>query len=160
VLREMSTPVQARAVRTGEVDVSFLRLPADANGLTTQVVREESMAVFLPETHPLASLREVPFHALAGEPLIVFPAAPRPSWADFVIKACREAGFEPIICVRPPSALLDSFVSPLFFYRLCRLLLGLFLFLIHSLCHVGFLSWLLLPLAFKYFADRDVWLPA
>ncbi len=95
VLREMSTPTQAGAVRRGEIDVGFLRLPADTEGLVTRIVREESMAVFVPEAHPLAAVPEVPLDALAGEPLIVFPASPRPSWADHVVRACRDAGFEP-----------------------------------------------------------------
>jgi DNA-binding transcriptional LysR family regulator len=95
VLREMSTPAQARAVRIGEIDVGFLRLPADVEDLATRVVREEGIAAFLWETHPLAEWTDIPLRAFAEEPLILFPASPRPSWADVVIGACRDAGFEP-----------------------------------------------------------------
>ena len=97
VLREMSTPVQTQAVRTGEVDVGFIRLPAETEGLATYVVREEAMALFVAESHPLATAAEPSLEELAGEPLIIFPAAPRPSWADFVVEACRAVGFEPTI---------------------------------------------------------------
>lgn len=97
VLREMSTPLQAEAIRTGEIDVGFLRIPADIDGLSHHIIREESMAVFLPEGHTLAAADTLTLDMLAGEPLIVFPASPRPSWADFVITACRDAGFEPTI---------------------------------------------------------------
>ena len=112
VLREMSTPAQAHALRTGEIDVGFLRLPADIGELVAHTVREERMALMLPESHRLAALTEVPIRSLAREPLILFPAAPRPSWADSVIAACREAGFEPIVAQEAvESATVVSFVA-------------------------------------------------
>jgi DNA-binding transcriptional LysR family regulator len=112
VLREMSTPAQAQALRSGEIDVGFLRLPADVGELTSRVVREERMALMLPESHPLATLAEVPIRALARQPIILFPAAPRPSWADTVVAACREAGFEPSVAQEAvESATVVSFVA-------------------------------------------------
>jgi DNA-binding transcriptional LysR family regulator len=112
LLREMSTPAQVHALRDGEIDVGFLRLPADIDELVAHVVREERMALMLPVSHPLAELREVPLQALARERLIVFPAAPRPSWADTVIAACREAGFEPDVAQEAmESATVVSFVA-------------------------------------------------
>jgi LysR family transcriptional regulator, benzoate and cis,cis-muconate-responsive activator of ben and cat genes len=112
VLREMSTGAQVNALRAGEVDVGFLRLPADTHDLTAATVREERMLLMLPASHPLAGRAEVPLAALAGEPLIVFPAAPRPSWADTVIAACRQAGFDPRVAQEAmESATVVSFVA-------------------------------------------------
>lgn len=111
-LREMSTPMQAEAIRRGEVDLGFLRLPADTSGLVERTVRVESMAVMVPREHPLARLERIPLTALGEEPMIVFPAAPRPSWADIVIDACRQAGFEPRIVQQAiESAAVVSFVA-------------------------------------------------
>ena len=112
VLREMSTPAQVHALRAGEIDVGLLRLPADTADLATHTVREDRMALMLPEVHPLARKARIPLHALAREPLIIFPAAPRPSWADTVIAACRDAGFEPIVAQEAmESATVVSFVA-------------------------------------------------
>ncbi|MEO6528370.1 MAG: LysR substrate-binding domain-containing protein [Gemmatimonadaceae bacterium] len=112
VLREMSTPTQAHALHSGEIDVGFLRLPAGTGELVTHTVRVERMALMLPEAHPLAARRDVPLRALAREPLILFPAAPRPSWADTVIAACRDAGFEPLVAQEAmESATVVSFVA-------------------------------------------------
>jgi len=112
VLREMSTPAQVQALRSGEIDVGLLRVPADTTGLVEHTLREDRMALMLPETHPLARRRRIPLRALAREPLILFPAAPRPSWADTVIAACREAGFEPIVAQEAmESATVVSFVA-------------------------------------------------
>jgi len=96
-LREMSTPAQVQALRTAEIDVGLLRVPADTADLVVHTVREDRMALMIPEAHPLARKKQIGLRALAKEPLILFPTAPRPSWADTVISACREAGFEPIV---------------------------------------------------------------
>jgi len=112
VLREMSTPAQVQALRSGEIDVGLLRVPADTAGLVVHTVREDRMALMLPEAHPLARKSRLPLRALAREPLILFPASPRPSWADTVIAACREAGFEPIVAQEAmESATVVSFVA-------------------------------------------------
>jgi DNA-binding transcriptional LysR family regulator len=112
VLREMSTPAQVHALRAGEIDVGLLRLPADTADLDAHTVREDRMALMLPETHPLARKKRIALRALAREPLILFPAAPRPSWADTVIAACRESGFEPIVAQEAmESATVVSFVA-------------------------------------------------
>ena len=112
VLREMSTPAQVQALRSGEIDVGLLRVPADTGDLVVHAVREDRMALMLPEAHPLARKKRLPLRALAPEPLILFPASPRPSWADTVIAACREAGFEPIVAQEAmESATVVSFVA-------------------------------------------------
>ena len=112
VLREMSTPAQVQALRSGEVDVGFLRLPADTTELMTHAVRADRMALMIPDAHPLARRTRIPLRALAREPLILFPASPRPSWADTVVAACREAGFEPLVAQEAmESATVVSFVA-------------------------------------------------
>ncbi len=112
LLREMSTPAQVHALRSGEIDVGLLRLPADMTALVEHRVREDRMALMIPERHPLARRRRIPLRALALEPLIIFPSAPRPSWADTVIAACRQAGFEPIVAQEAmESATVVSFVA-------------------------------------------------
>jgi LysR family transcriptional regulator, benzoate and cis,cis-muconate-responsive activator of ben and cat genes len=112
VLREMSTPAQVQALRTGEIDVGLLRVPADTADLVVHAVRDDRMALMLPDAHPLAKKSRIPLRALAREPLILFPAAPRPSWADTVVAACREAGFEPIVAQEAmESATVVSFVA-------------------------------------------------
>jgi DNA-binding transcriptional LysR family regulator len=111
-LREMSTPAQVQALRTGEIDIGLLRVPADTADLIVHSVREDRMALMIPEAHPLARKKRIALRALAREPLILFPTSPRPSWADTVISACREAGFEPIVAQEAmESATVVSFVA-------------------------------------------------
>ena len=111
-LREMSTPAQVQALRNGEIDVGLLRVPADTTGLVVHTVREDRMALMIPEQHPLARKKRLTLRLLAAEPLILFPTAPRPSWADTVIAACRAAGFEPSVAQEAmESATVVSFVA-------------------------------------------------
>ena len=96
IVREMTTPAQVNAMTAGEIDVGFMRLPYAVGELIARPIVEVRFGVVLPMEHPLTSLAEIPLPALAEEPLL-FPAPPRSSWADFVLKVCRDAGFEPRI---------------------------------------------------------------
>jgi len=97
VVREMVTPAQVAALRTGEIDAGLSRTPIDPEGLIARTIRQEKIGLLLPETHRLARRRTIPLTALEGEPLIIHPSLSRPSWADVMISLCRNAGFEPHI---------------------------------------------------------------
>jgi DNA-binding transcriptional LysR family regulator len=112
VIREMTSRMQLDALRNGEIDVGFLRAPVDTEGLVARVIREEKTVVLLPQNHRLTKQRTIKLASLASEPLIIHPSMPRPSWADFMISLCRNAGFEPQIsqeAIRTTTA--ASFVS-------------------------------------------------
>jgi LysR family hca operon transcriptional activator len=68
--RIMRTAQLADAVRSGEVDVSFLRLPADLRGLKYTTVSDEGYAHMLPHKHRLARKKNVKIKSLSGEPHI------------------------------------------------------------------------------------------
>jgi DNA-binding transcriptional LysR family regulator len=95
-LHEMTTLEQMAALKDGRIDVGFGRLRFDDPAITRIVMREEPIIVALPQGHKAAgrsallALRE-----LANEPLIIYPSAPRPSYADQVLSFYRDNGFEP-----------------------------------------------------------------
>ena len=94
-VRMMTTAAQVAAVRTGEIDAGLARLPVDTEGLAARTIRVDPVAVLLPEGHRLAGASAVTLPELAGEPLVIYPAAPRTSWVDFMLSVFREAGVEP-----------------------------------------------------------------
>jgi LysR family transcriptional regulator, benzoate and cis,cis-muconate-responsive activator of ben and cat genes len=88
---------QFEMLRTGEIHVGFLRLPATDRTLTVKPLVREPLVVALPERHPLARRRSLLLRALRGERLLLFPRAHAPGYYDLLIAMCRKAGLEPTI---------------------------------------------------------------
>lgn len=97
-LVESTTLDQIAALKEGRIDVGFGRIRFEDPAIKRTVLRNERLAVSLPLGHPLAqgntalSLKQV-----ASEPQILYPRAPRPSYADQVISLFRDHGLEPRI---------------------------------------------------------------
>ncbi len=97
-LLEMTTIEQVAALKDGRIDVGFGRLRFDDEMITRKVIREEKLCIATPVGHRLTE-HEGPLRLrhTAHEPLIIYPKAPRPSYADQVIGFYRDAGVEPDI---------------------------------------------------------------
>ncbi len=95
-VREQQSPALVESLRRGEIDVAIVRTPVETQGLEAMILREESMAVVLPEGHPLAAEKAVAISALAEERLVMHPS-PASGWSEFMLAVCRNAGFEPRI---------------------------------------------------------------
>ncbi|WP_225010438.1 MULTISPECIES: LysR family transcriptional regulator [Novosphingobium] len=98
VMVESTTLDQIAALKEGRIDVGFGRIRFDDDAVRRVVLRNEKLIAAFPADHPLArdegpvSIRE-----LAGEPLIIYPRSPRPSYADQVISLFRDNAVEPRI---------------------------------------------------------------
>ena len=96
VLEEMNSSEQSRGVLAGTLDLGFVRRPPPTDRrLAGTVVRREPIVAAVPRDHALAAARAIRLRELALEPFVIFPARPRPSWADVALDLCRGAGFEP-----------------------------------------------------------------
>jgi DNA-binding transcriptional LysR family regulator len=95
-LHEMTTVEQLKALKEGRIDVGFGRLKSEDASIRRILLREERMIVALSPGHRLAE-REggVRLMELVNEPLLVYPKAPRPSFADQVLAAFNEANLTP-----------------------------------------------------------------
>ncbi|MDT6963316.1 LysR family transcriptional regulator [Cupriavidus sp. SZY C1] len=95
-LHEMSTMDQIRALKDGRIDVGFGRIRHEDANIRRVILREEKMIVALPIGHPLSTAKPVlSLRDLIHETLIVFPKAPRPSYADQVLSAFQERALTP-----------------------------------------------------------------
>ena len=95
-LHEMSTMDQLRALKDGRIDVGFGRIRNEDANIRRVVLREEKLIAALPQGHPLSLARSVlSLRDLLNETLIVFPKAPRPSYADQVLAAFEDRALEP-----------------------------------------------------------------
>ncbi|MGO4156767.1 LysR family transcriptional regulator [Cupriavidus sp. YAF13] len=95
-LVEMTTMDQIAALKQGTIDVGFGRIRHEDPNVRRVVLREERMIVALPVGHPLSLAKPVlALHDLLGETLIIFPKAPRPSYADQVLAAFHDRALQP-----------------------------------------------------------------
>ena len=68
---EVTQARQREAIVTGEVDLCFVRLPVDTEGLHLIRLYDEVPVVVAPKDHPLAAFDEVSLADLAGETFVV-----------------------------------------------------------------------------------------
>jgi DNA-binding transcriptional LysR family regulator len=94
-LQELSPAAEVEAVRTGAVDVAFVREIGAGPDLAYEAIVREPLAVLLPEEHTLAAAESVQLEALAGEPFVHFPREIAPTLYDQILVLCRQAGFLP-----------------------------------------------------------------
>ena len=94
-LVEMTSAEQVESVQQRRIHVGLVRPPIDTRDLSRVVVATERLLIALPRQHRFAQRRSLRLIDLASERFILFPRYPRPSWADYIITLCREAGFEP-----------------------------------------------------------------
>ena len=95
-LLELTTMEQIVALKEGRIDVGFGRIPFDDAAIERTLLRNEKLSAALPRTHALAARAgRLRLDELAGDPLVVYPKAPRPSYADQVLALYRERGLKP-----------------------------------------------------------------
>lgn len=87
---------QIKALKEGRIDIGFGRIRLDDPSVRRVVLREERMIAALPVGHPLCEAKAVlSLHDLLKETLIIFPKAPRPSYADQVLAAFHDRSLKP-----------------------------------------------------------------
>ncbi|MYM83475.1 LysR family transcriptional regulator [Duganella sp. FT50W] len=95
-LHEMTTVEQIKALKEGRIDVGFGRLKSEDTSIRRILLREERMVVAAFPGHRLAgSENGVRLVELIHESILVYPKAPRPSFADQVLAAFNHANLTP-----------------------------------------------------------------
>lgn len=100
-LTEMISVQQLEALKSGRIDLGFGRLALSDPGIVQQVVMAEPLVAALP-TRAAPGEREggggdgpMAPAELARRGLILYPARPRPSYADHVLSLFRAQGLQP-----------------------------------------------------------------
>jgi DNA-binding transcriptional LysR family regulator len=95
-LLELTTMEQVAALKEGRIDVGFGRISYNDPNIEDALLRNERLGAALPLSHPLASRTgQIRLEELAGSALVVYPKAPRPSYADQVLALFRERDIKP-----------------------------------------------------------------
>jgi DNA-binding transcriptional LysR family regulator len=93
---EMTTMEQLRALKEGRIDVGFGRLKSEDPAIRRILLREEALIVALPVGHRLSMTEEpLKLSDVVQETLLVYPKAPRPSFADQVLATFNERNLVP-----------------------------------------------------------------
>jgi len=92
---ELLSIEQASALKLGRIDVGFGRLPIDDPDIECVTLLREPLLAALPSKHPLVVRATVSLEALADEALVVYPARPRPGYADQVLDLFVRRGLRP-----------------------------------------------------------------
>lgn len=96
VLSELTTLEQTSALKEGRIDIGFGRLRFEDEALTRIVIREERLVMAVPNGHPLTRISgPLKLEQTVSEPLILYPRAPRPSYADQVLSFYHDLGLNP-----------------------------------------------------------------
>ena len=94
-LVEMITLQQFEALKTGRIDIGIGRILLSDPEIERLVLWEERLIVALPKEHDLAKCTTLSIEQLVPESLILYPARPRPSYADYVLDIFRQQGGVP-----------------------------------------------------------------
>jgi len=88
-LLEMITLQQYEALKTGRIDIGIGRILLSDPEIERLVLWEERLIVALPREHRLAECSSLSLDQVVSESLILYPARPRPSYADHVLDIFR-----------------------------------------------------------------------
>ena len=91
-LAEMTTMQQVQALKEGRIDIGVGRIVIQDAAVTQRIVMTEPLVVAVPVGSPLAAQAHLTAVQVAAEPFILYPARPRPSYADHVAGLFRAAG--------------------------------------------------------------------
>lgn len=90
-----NTHEKINALRTGHLDVAFVRAPPELSDLTVSHLCNSDLVAALPATHPTAAQAVVPLTDLADFP-IAFPTSETVAGvAELINRACARVGFQP-----------------------------------------------------------------
>lgn len=94
-LIEMTTLQQFEALKTGRIDIGIGRLMLEDDEINRLTLRDERLVVAFPREHPLAARTTLSLDDIQEQPLILYPAKPRPSYADHLLDLFRMHNFVP-----------------------------------------------------------------
>lgn len=92
VIERATKDMQAEAIRDGRMHIGFSRQYPVEPDLAVRNIISEPLYLAMPDDHPLTRKSEVLLSDIRSEPLVLFPSAPRPSFADEVTQLLMRTG--------------------------------------------------------------------
>ena len=98
-LRLLTNAQQTAALRTGQVDVSFMRPPIDKPDIASKLILRERFILAMPATHPLAGKTAVSIKQFKNDPFIMYARDLGPTFHSALFGFCEKSGFSPKIAL-------------------------------------------------------------
>jgi DNA-binding transcriptional LysR family regulator len=99
-LFESDTESQISGLRSGSLDIGFVRTPLGVKDLIMKPIHKETFSLILSKSHPLSSRKKIPLKELADEPYIGFSPRCPPPLSQSVMRICNREGFSPRVIHR------------------------------------------------------------
>jgi DNA-binding transcriptional LysR family regulator len=97
VFQNLTPQAQVGALRGGQIDVGFVGLPLEAEGMVTETTGRMRLALALPEKHPMARKKDLKLEDLSKDAYVLWPRHLSPGSYDYLLGVFRRAGFGPPI---------------------------------------------------------------
>lgn len=97
--QNLTTEAQIEALLGGRLDIGFVGLPVEVEGVVSEVTGRERLVAAIPEGHPMARSGNIRLRDLSGEAYTLWPRHLSPSRYDQLLSIFRRAGFGPPIAM-------------------------------------------------------------
>jgi len=97
VFQNLTPEEQVGALQSGSIDVGFVGLPLEAEGLITEPTDRVRLVMALPANHPMARKKGLRLEELSKEAYVLWPKHLSPGSYDQMLSVFRQAGFGPPI---------------------------------------------------------------
>lgn len=108
--REVDTGEVGPGVRDGRFDLGLAHCPTADPELELTFVGNERLCVAVPESHPSATQTRVALADLEELALLLWPRESAPTYHDYVLRLCSEAGLEPRLAPPARRAIVRSYL--------------------------------------------------
>jgi len=95
-IHELAPQDQINRLKSGELDICFLRFASEDGGLRLELAWRERMGIVVPPTHRMAARKSVTINALKNEEFVFYRLADSP-YARYLLHRCIENGYYPKI---------------------------------------------------------------
>jgi DNA-binding transcriptional LysR family regulator len=99
LFQNLTTEAQVEALQGGRIDIGFVGLPVEAEGVVSEVTGRERLMAALPKEHPMARNGLIRLRELSGEAYTLWPRHLSPGRYDQLLSIFRRAGFGPPIAM-------------------------------------------------------------
>ncbi|PYF74937.1 LysR family transcriptional regulator [Pedobacter nutrimenti] len=105
ILEEMPNKMQIDLLERDKLDLGFVRVQRFPEGVSKQLVHQDSFSVVLPKEHPVSPLNFTSVRELSQEAFIFFSSEDSPFYHDLIMSICEDHGFRPKVFHKSVNAL-------------------------------------------------------